>query len=304
MKEKRIGNILTPGNQGDILLLGFPHDEGVVINGGRAGARRGPKHFRSWLQRYGVTDNPEIGVDLSHLKIADMGDIDGTDSLEAAHGALTERVGKALRTGGIPFVVGGGNDQSYPNASALLGYSEKNPVGVINIDAHFDVRPLMDGRAHSGSSFRQLLEDSRFSGENFIEFASQGSQCSREHADYIRSKKGRILWLNNIQKEGHVLDNFEASVGNLAWRGASIFVSFDLDSMAGVDAPGVSCPAIFGLTALEAVNIAFIAGRHPSVALFDLSEYNPEIEDERTGRLAAGMFYYFCLGVATRKEPG
>jgi formiminoglutamase len=37
------------------------------------------------------------------------------------------------------------------------------------------------------------------------------------------------------------------------------------------------------------------------VALFDLSEYNPDIEDYRTGRLVANMFYYFCAGVARRK---
>lgn len=36
-------------------------------------------------------------------------------------------------------------------------------IGVINIDAHFDVRPLLDGKkAHSGSPFRQLLEDGEF----------------------------------------------------------------------------------------------------------------------------------------------
>ena len=42
--------------------------------------------------------------------------------------------------------------------------SEKSvKIGVINIDAHFDVRPLLDGKkAHSGSPFRQLLEDGEF----------------------------------------------------------------------------------------------------------------------------------------------
>ncbi len=80
--------------------------------------------------------------------------------------------------GGIPFVVGGGNDQSYPNASALLAHVQSSvgwvdhaidiqrlltlcsgKVGVINIDAHLDVRPKKEGRVHSGSPFRLLLED-------------------------------------------------------------------------------------------------------------------------------------------------
>ena len=57
--------------------------------------------------------------------------------------------------------IGGSNDQSYPNASALLTVSPTR-VGVINIDSHFDVRPLKEGKAHSGSPFRLLLEDPRF----------------------------------------------------------------------------------------------------------------------------------------------
>lgn len=52
--------------------------------------------------------------------------------------------------------IGGSNDQSYPNASALLSVAPKK-VGVVNIDSHFDVRPLKEGKVHSGSPFRLLL---------------------------------------------------------------------------------------------------------------------------------------------------
>ena len=294
--------IIRSGEGGQIVLLGFPHDQGVAINGGRVGARKGPQQLRAWLKRFGTVLNPEEGVDLSRLSVTDAGDISCELPLEEAHAALAGKVESILKNGGIPFVAGGGNDQSYPNASALLGCGGGKPVGVINVDAHLDVRPLKEGRAHSGSPFRLLLEDPRFAGEHFIEFATQGSQCSREHADYIRKKHGRILWLSDIQRQGYVIDNFQACLGNLAWNCSSIFVSFDLDAVAGADAPGVSCPGILGLSAKDAVSIAYCSGSDPSVRLFDLSEYNPAIEDERTGRLAAGMFYYFCLGVASRKE--
>lgn len=55
------------------------------------------------------------------------------------------------------FSIGGSNDQSYPNAKALMESYPSSRIGVINIDAHFDVRPLKEGLAHSGSPFRQLL---------------------------------------------------------------------------------------------------------------------------------------------------
>ena len=46
-----------------------------------------------------------------------------------------------LDSGAIPFVIGGGNDQSYANASGLLHCVDGQNCTVVNIDAHLDVRP-------------------------------------------------------------------------------------------------------------------------------------------------------------------
>ena len=299
--DPRLADIIHPGHEGNVVLLGFPYDTGVEINEGRPGARHGPEKFRSWIRRYGITDNPELDIDLSGLNLADAGNIPTDLPLGQSHTTLTQKTSAILQKDGIPFVVGGGNDQSYPNASALLDSKPDISVGVINIDAHLDVRPLKDGQAHSGSPFRLLLEDSRFAGEHFIEFAAQGSQVSREHARYVHEKKAHIIWYSEVSRGDAAAQAFRSALGRLAWACDSLFVSFDLDSIRASDAPGVSCPGIMGLRAKEAFEIAFAAGAHPKVDLFDLSEYNPLIEDERTGRLAVGIFYHFCLGVASRK---
>jgi formiminoglutamase len=110
-------------------------------------------------------------------------------------------------------------DESLPDITIL------RDVGVINIDAHLDVRPLKEGKAHSGSPFRLLLETSKFTvifclcligckliisfitdefltpenNNKFVEFAAQGSQCSAIHAEYVK-QRGRIVWLSDIRK--------------------------------------------------------------------------------------------------------
>jgi len=84
--------------------------------------------------------------------------------------------------------------------------------------------------------------------------------------------------------------------------GDAVFVSFDLDSVSSQDAPGVSSPANVGLSAQEAIDICFASGKSPQVKLFDLSEFNPEVESYRTGRLVTLMFYNFVLGYALRKQ--
>ncbi|MFQ5444400.1 MAG: formimidoylglutamase [Nitrospinales bacterium] len=296
MSDKRIGNVIQDGTAGDVVLLGFPHDQGVKINGGRGGAAGGPERFRGYVARIGTTQNPHEKIDLSNITIGDAGDISINLSLEKAHDQLTQKTREILAGGAIPFVVGGGNDQSFPNVSALLDHISGANVGVINIDAHLDVRPLKDGKAHSGSPFRLLLEDPRFDGKNFLEFAAQGMQCSREHADYVSKQKGRILWLDDLPPD-NIAEVFSKNLETLAQSCESIFISFDMDSIAGSFAPGVSCPGSMGLTARDAFSIAKIAGSHPAVSLFDLSEYNPLVEAELTGRLAAGIFYFFCLEI-------
>lgn len=203
-----------------------------------------------------------------------------------------------IKNGGIPFVIGGGNDQSYPNAKGLLLNRDPKKVGVINIDAHFDVRPKKLGKVHSGSPFRMLLEEENFDGSNFVEFASQGIQCSKDHFDYLQSKNSKVYWLSQIQKEG-VVKSFTSVLDNLP---NDIFISFDIDSIQSSDVPGVSCPAVIGLTAQEALDICFESGKNPKVSLFDLSEFNPLIEEYRTGRFIGYMLAYFAYGVSLRKK--
>jgi formiminoglutamase len=326
----------------DICIIGFPHDEGVRRNKGRVGAAAGPAHFRERYRPMGTLVNPEFGCDLTTLRIVDAGDIDASLELEAAHAQLTARVAEALAAGCVPFVIGGGNDQSYANAAGLLQHlhqhaptvSSTSPpspsplhgsvppdicadppsVLVINIDAHLDVRPLRDGQAHSGSPFRLLIEDARFANGRLVEFAAQGSQCSQAHVDYLASmgeERARIMWLTKDLRAGsdprravNVFSDILSSSASPplhARPAVATFVSFDIDAISGSDCPGVSCPGTVGLTAHEALQICELAGSNPSVQLMDLSEFNPQIEAYRTGRLVANMFYYFAMGFARRK---
>lgn len=306
--DARLGDLFaaSAGREAEasVALVLFPHDEGVRRNGGRVGAARGPAQFMQMAQRTGALLNREHEADIRQLWVALHSDVGAGLSLEDAHDALTTAVQKALSRSQLPFVVGGGNDQSYPNARALLAHAAAlhRPVAVINIDAHLDVRPLKEGKVHSGSPFRQLLEDERFKPSRFVEFAAQGMQCSAVHADWLVQRGGRIVWLDAVKKMGaraafqSILSKFVQDDPNVL-----IFVSFDLDAVRSADAPGVSCPGALGLSSDDALEICFDAGNNPNVALFDLSEFNPEIEGYRTGKLVAAMFYHFLMGKSKRK---
>jgi len=291
-----------------VSIVAFPFDEGCVRNGGRPGAKSGPKVALEHIPKVGalrncaIRDNDEP-VDVTKHGLSGPHWIEGT-TLEEAHEHLRDTVQKEVEDGKIPFVIGGGNDQSWFNADAVLRAKPGVKMGVINIDAHFDVRPLVDGKMHSGSPFRMLLESEAYKNGNvrFAEFAAQGQQCSLAHVEYLKEKGARIVWLDHMRRRRQVVEQEFRKVMNEHFHGCDfVFVSFDIDSIRQSDVPCVSCPSPVGLTAEEALDICRIAGEDCRVQLFDVSEFNPEVCSEwsyNTGRLVANMLYSFLLGRA------
>ena len=52
-----------------------------------------------------------------------------------------------------------------------------------------------------------------------------------------------------------------------------------------------------GIRTEEAIEICYLAGlKMKNLVAVDISEYNPFVEDWRTGRLVVTMFYYFSMG--------
>ena len=175
---------------------------------------------------------------------------------------------------------------------------ENYSIDVINIDAHLDVRPLKNNRAHSGSPFYLMLNDIDFENLNgkFVEYGCQGEQCSLDHAKFVLNKNQKIKWLSEVElSDFNDFENFLETFKN-----DKMFFSFDIDSIKSSDCPGVSCPSIRGINVMRAFEMCFLAGRKKSIVLFDISEFNPKIESFRTGRLVFFMFYYFLCGIASR----
>jgi len=314
---------------GDVVLVFYPCDVGVKRNGGRAGASAGPAIFLQHFCRMGSLQNPEFRADLSQLelsyyivplddlKLEDEEEEKVGDPLEQAHDRLTAAVTTVFESGGFPIVIGGGNDQSVANWRALCdnkaSKKRRRKIGVINIDAHLDVRPkVKNGQwSHSGSPFRQILEESSSNENNdtatiLYEFAAQGSQCSQQHANYVHQKGGTIYWFSQIRD--CAASKFETILIMLQQSVDDIFVSFDLDSIRCCDCPGVSCPANTGLTAQDALDIMKIAGRFAFAAdggivkMVDISELNPLVEDYVTPRLVVQMVYHFLLGYCGEQQ--
>ncbi|HUF25953.1 MAG TPA: formimidoylglutamase [Gemmatimonadaceae bacterium] len=293
--DPRVGRLLArdlaPGETPRAVIVGFPTDVGVRRNGGRAGAAEGPRAIRQALYRMTPDARaPESFVSLLG-KTRDIGDVRVSDDLARDQLQLGAIVAGHLERGTFVIVLGGGHETAYGH---FLGYVERGMrVRILNWDAHADVRPLVNGEAHSGSPFRQALEHPSRTCAGYVVAGLQPHAAARTHVEYIESRGGRCVWRPELETE---------RVESLCDSDDAMMVSFDLDAVDQASAPGVSAPAADGLRVEQWLAAAALAGRAGAVRSCDVVELNPALDrDGRTARLAALTVWRILHGLADRR---
>jgi formiminoglutamase len=282
----------------DVVIFGVPSDEGIRRNGGRVGASEAPNAIRQYLARHTPYAGPQFKHHINNLRIVDIGDV-VSGELEAMHDAAQRITSQLVSDAKIVVALGGGHDVTYPLAK---GFKNDQEIGLINIDAHLDVRPKKNGQHHSGSSFRLLLEEGIVSGRQFAEIGIQSFAVSREHFEWLLQQGSRILMFEDATT-AHLPNAFEEcefaiTHGNPEFP---VYLSFDMDCVRASDAPGVSAPAPIGFLAEEVYELAAAAGLSKNVRMLDIVEVSPPHDiDGKTSRLAARMIAAFLAGVANR----
>lgn len=303
----RLGPRIRPydGSRIDAGILGVPTDTGVVQGGGRGGASLGPAAIREQLGRYGTVYNFDRGADLSRVALADFGDLIPDDrSVDQTHQHLSDAVEAIVRIGAIPILLGGGHDLTFGGVRGWVR-AAGGKIGGITLDAHFDVRKIVDGVITSGTPFRNILDKiDAICGERFVEIGGNGLVNTREHYEYLISKKARLFSLSESRRRG-MGPVVEKSL-QIAGEGAgAVFCSIDLDSIGQAFAPGVSASSPEGFTPEEATLAAYRFGLDPKTSYFDIMEMNPNFDqDGRTARLAAALILHFLAGVVQRGKYG
>jgi formiminoglutamase len=288
---------LSPGQP---VVIGFPQDEGVRRNHGRLGAATAPGEIRRWLYRLSPWDVLR-GADLTRLQLLDLGDLRCEADLEASQMALGEIIQQVLAARAIPIVLGGGHETAFGH---FLGYALSHlPVGIINLDAHLDVRPTLDGLGHSGSPFRQAMEHAPMPlrGDRYVCLGVQPHSISRDHLVYALQQGATIRW--SAQVRDTLCQQFAQERERLTRAGCPVYVTLDADVVHVSDVPGVSAPNSLGLSGAELIACARLAGESPNVTSFDLVEVNPAFDRDGQGaRWAALVVWYFLVGLVHR--PG
>lgn len=293
MNDVRISTLLMHKcAEPNVEIIPFCVDEGVARNGGRVGAASAPQKI---LEAFGkLTPNParfDKMVDVLHKTIvSEPIFMEGAD-LESAQISLGEKVQESLEKNRFPIILGGGHETSFGH---FLGYVfAQNSIDAINVDAHADVRELKNGKAHSGSPFRQMLEHESEMLEHYSVFGL-GKHCvAKEHFDYLRAKNCDFHWIDETRRA----DATQLSAN----RHHPFFLSIDADAIDQAFMPAVSAPNADGLSPQWVYNFVKAAGRNPNCHSFDLVEINPNYDVGDAGiKVAALILWNLFSGLSTR----
>ena len=283
----------------DIALTGFPWDSGST---NRVGQRHGPREIRSNSTMMRLVHQASRIAPYDLCRIADLGDvpvnpIDIKDTLARAQD-FYRRIHEA---GATPLTAGGDHLGTLP---ILRGIAGDQPMAMVQFDSHSDTNDTYfgDNPYTHGTPFRRAIEEGILDPKRIIQVGIRGSMYSASDLDWAHDQGIRVMEIEeyfDLGAEGAIKE-IRSVVGD-----APTYVTFDLDALDPVYAPGTGTPEVGGFTSVEAQRM--IRGlRGLNLVGADVMEVSPPFDSAGITALtgATMMFELLCVlseAVAKRK---
>jgi len=259
-------------------IIGFECEEGVRRNQGRLGAANAPNAIRQALASL-----PWRTAE-GH-RLVDAGNVTcSNDKLEEAQAALGCAVSDLFAKSATPIILGGGHETLYGHYLGVRQHIGSDAsLGIINIDAHFDLRPY-DTQPSSGTMFRQIVEQDQSS--SYFVLGIQRFGNTQELFDKADELGARYILEEDMHDEQ--IDNILSSLHTFMEQQDYVMLTLCTDVLNAAFAPGVSAPSPFGLTPMVVRTLIRTVAAHKKTLSFDICEVNPAVDENgRTIKLGA-----------------
>ena len=274
----------------DIGLIGVPWDGGTT---NRPGARHGPRQVRDISTMVRNVNRASGLKPFSICNCADLGDtpvnpVDLMDSLNRIHAFYD----KVCAAGITPLSVGGDHLVSLPIMRAL---AKNGPIGMVHFDAHTDTWDGYFGgfKYTHGTPFRRAIEEGLLDPKRTIQIGIRGALYSDAEDTWGQEQGIRVIDIDEFHAMG--LEAVMAEARRVVGDGQT-YVSFDVDALDPVYAPGTGTPEIGGLTTLEAQRmVRMLQGLN--LVGGDVVEVSPPFDPSGNTALVAAtmMFEILCV---------
>ena len=283
----------------DIALVGIPFDGGVT---NRTGARHGPREIRNQSSLMRMI-NQATGINPYELcSIADVGDawVQKPFELTGALQEIEDFIQMVHQSGTVPVSAGGDHSVTLPIFRAI---AKDRPLGMVHFDAHCDTGDdYLGSKFHHGAPFRRAVEEGLLDPQRTIQIGIRGPLNDPDVWKFSEDSGMRVVSIEEFYDSGWraVMAEARKVVGE-----GPTYISFDVDGLDPVYAPGTGTPEVGGFTTHEAQQmIRSLRG----LQLFggDVVEVAPPFDPSGTTALvgASIMFEILCVvseSVASRK---
>jgi arginase family enzyme len=266
-------------------LVGAPLAAGSVTPGA---CDLAPELLRRTLRRIGRYDI-ETGRELK-TRVLDHGDVHVAElSIEEATPRIREAVAASVAAHALTLLVGGNNAVTRPGVLGLGG--EIGKIGLITLDAHFDMRDLEKGLSN-GNPVRALLEDG-LAGANIAQVGLASFANSRAmHEDAIGAGN-LVVTIGEVGRDGitRAIDRALDHVSHCAL----LVVDCDIDVIDRSQFPAAPGARPGGMAATDFFYAVRRLTSDPRVRVIDLTEWDPPLDSTDLSALTAARWVAECL---------
>ncbi len=270
-------------------FIGFCSEQGVKRNKGRVGTALAPEALRSQMSNLPCIFTKEVVLyDAGNILCDEI-------SMEEGQKLLGIAVSKILESGLFPIVLGGGHETTFGHFKGEYQTLRKNGskanLGVINFDAHFDLRPYDKGSS-SGSMFRQIADVCMSDNEPYRYFPVGIQKHSNTVQLFKVAKSLGVDYILAKDMQGNnnfaLMEKFDSFLDTCD----NVYITVCTDVFSSAFAPGVSAAQSLGVNPENVLPFIKHILRTRKVRGFDICEISPRFDqDNTTANLGAVLIF-------------
>jgi len=264
----------------DVGIVGLPFDGGLSY---RPGARFAPSRVREISSLGRVFHYGRMTAFTKKLKVADIGDCPTVPiDLEKTFDRIHKFYSDVLANGKRVLTVGGDHSVTLPILREMRAKAGK-PLAFIHFDAHLDTYPpAWDCEIHHGSFARHAVEEGLVDPKLYHMIGIRGPFTGTSDLDFVNEHGIHVHTMDEIRELGA-----KAFAAKLPDFGAHpLYITYDVDCLDPVYAPGTGTPVPGGLTTYEVQQI-FRALKTKNFIGGDVVEVSPPFDQSDLTALAA-----------------
>jgi len=277
--------ISTANRRAAVGLIGAPLAAGSVTPGR---CDLAPGLLRQTCRRIGLYD-VETGRELA-AEVMWRGDLELADlTIEQATPVIRDAVAESAEAHALTLLVGGNNAVTRPG---VLGLGDTlDEVGLITLDAHFDMRDTSDGLSN-GNPVRALIEDG-LPGANIAQVGLASFANARAmHEDAVEAGN-LVVTIGDVRRDGiaHAIDRALDHVAHCD----ALVIDCDIDVIDRSQFPAAPGGRAGGMAVHDFYYAVRRLASDPRVRVIDLTEWDPPLDATDLSALTAARWVAECL---------